>query len=570
MLTFRADFAAVLASLAAFAPPGWAQGEGKVLDPAAAVAEAVAEGTTPQRLGELYAFLTAADFAKCGLELARELGREKFFEFGMGWATKEPWLEPRLADHVRAFGTLHCVWDRHVQQPVDEAAARVLWQILDDESAGSWRYRAIDALLPHWGTEVAAAVLDPSLERIDRLALADATPQVRAYCLQALARYLAMDGYVDRAIEIARLAPDASREQDLLHATGIVAQVPVLAPVPRARLLRYEIALLSRLATGAPPGTALSLVMTLQAVLPAPLADAKYASTPEGMQQYVAHYRAYHAAGAPPAVPGEGVWPFVPVHEQFVQRVRGEATVQCRSQWRSLDDLPLAATAVWRFGPRELRPLLPAELPIAVGAKWTVRAEALAVVGQSLAEMSWIDASGGGAWGWAMHSRKVETKGELAATLELRDGRRGIAMTGALVLHETAAAASRFGPNDLRSESRYELTVWLPLDAHGAITGFEVQLHGNVAGRFGAESFSQRVACRTAPGPLLSPEEGKVALELVMELGKDDAAAAMAMPRLASMGPGLQTVLVDAIGRTDSFATRRRLTAVLRQFVGTP
>jgi hypothetical protein len=528
--------------------------------PRAALAEMVADGTKPQRLGELFEILRTADFATFGKELAREIGRP--VDLGIGWATETPWLEPDLAPRTRLLGTLHRVWESHLQHPLAEGQVRMLWEILGDEPAGNARYLAACALLP-LGEPEPPPVTDGTLERLERSAFADTSPRFRAYCLALLARHVAMDGHVDLAIEIARLGPDARQEQDLLMGTDILSRAAELTPVPRERLLRYAFDLLRRL-DSFPPGTAMPLAVGLRTAAPPWLADVPVAANHDLALRYIASLRAHQGACVEHAVSGDAVWPFFPVHAQLVQRVHGTGTVQCRSQWRSLDDLPLVATGVWRLGARELLPLLPAELPITVGARWGMRGDALAALGRSLADMAWADSSGVGAWGWVLYSRRVDTSGELTLTCEQRASGRGLSLAGKLVLSESGTAGSRFGPNDLTSEARCELTAWLPLDARGAITAFEMQLRGDVAGRYGAEQFTQRLACTSAPGPLLTTKEQEQFRELLGRLGADEAATV----KLVAMGPATAGVLVEAIAKTAGFLGKRQLTAVLRQVVG--
>lgn len=531
----------------AVAPVSPAQTTSPSPDPLAALAELVAADTPPERRGELFAELRRVEFQKIGKELARELGKPRGVQSGIGWQTMEPWLETGLAPSTRALGTLFRLWECHMQHPLDLAKVQMLWGMLEDPSFGTTRHLAADVLLPA-GEPEPAEVTDRTLARLDRLARIDAEPAFRATCLLQLGKHIAMDGYVDLAIEIARTSADPVRSHGLLW-WWVWKHVPGMTAEPRARLLRFAFDLLRR--REHQPGDQ-------QDWLVGPLANelglvaATSATRGEGPTLGAAELLATVARAAP----------FVQVSRELVQRTHGTAKVVCRSQWRSLDGHALEAIGVLRLGLGELLPLLPKEWPVPSGASWNVRGEDLVALARGLAGLHWDDGACGDVWGWELFEHVIQPTGSLAVTVERRNDKLGFAVAGSLCVHETGRCGARFGPNDFCSDATHQLAFWLPLDANNRIAAFDLHDEVAITGSYGKETFTRQESFTSEPGPLLSPAERGQAEELLAAVVKGDEAATK---KLVARGTVVAPELILAIGRANDFGVKRRLTAVLRQ-----
>jgi hypothetical protein len=536
-------FAVVAAALPAQANPA-------PFEPKQALAELVAEGTKPERRGELFARLCAVEFAVIGKELARELGKTGELECGIGWSSTEPWLETWLTPRLQALGTVHRLWEHHLRQALAKDDARVVWEILEEPAFGLARHRLLANLSMFAGPGWIEGG-DQSLLRVDRLARLDPEPRFRADCVAALGATVPLAAYVDLAIEIARTSPDAREVDHLLQRTDILHHMLVLAPAPRARLARFGVDLLGRLESQQ-PGFGAELTQRLAEGLGmhpiggVRLLDAKQREMAVDLQFAMQKER------------------LVPLDHLLEQRVRGTGKVDCRSQWRSLDGLALTANGVLRLGFAELQPLLPKEWPLETGTKWVVDGEALGNLARRLTGLSWSDGANGTKWGWALGKRGVAGSGAIAVTVEQRNGCCGLAATGRWVVDEVGLAASRYGPNDLSSSATHQLELWLPIGANRHVDSFELRDEVAIAGSYGAEKFTRQESFTCGPGPLLTPDERRPIEAMIAACADGDAAAAA---KLGACGDVAIAELTTAIERSPDFGVKRRLSMVLNSLL---
>lgn len=553
------------------------------LDHHAALAGIAATGTTPERRDELFTWLANAPFARLAPDLARRIVQHPY-ESGIHWRTATPWLDAQLPEYRRVAATYEVLWETHTRLPRDGTVTSTLLDLLADTELGAFRERIVHLVLAvppplDDGTTKASAIT-----RLEHLARVDPSPRFRAVVVQALCNELPPACFADLAIDIVRTQRTAEEQASLLLATDICRHVEGFPADVRRRHLHFAFDLLQR----CPPPSPVSWyqngllvhVAQLLRLVPAnahrQLTDANAAW--ETLPKKVWAWRDRHDVRAPrPAMPADTVWPIVDWRTQLACRLRGTATLTCRSSWHHLDALALATRDRLELTAIDLAPLLPAT-PVAIGAKWTVPGSQLTEFATRLVGTTWntTDATPATWWSWngeLVQDHAIDAQGDVDVVCERRADAVGLAIRGTLVVGEKACIGNRYGPNELRATTTCRLQAWLPLDADGAIRTFELQHDFDSSGTYGiggsSESFTMRGAC-ASDGPFQpTPDEQRELATAIATLGDpkslppDGAEATTRLRRLGS--PWVAERLVETIGANRDPGTRQRLLAALRQ-----
>ncbi len=508
-------------------------------DPKAALAELVADDTTPERRGELSARLSTTAFAAFGTELARELGKS---------SGTEPERRP-------VFGMVEGIWNQHLRLSLDDDEVQVLWQILDEPSFGSARYLAVGELLRSRRPD--RADVAEIAARIDRLARVDVDPGFRAACIASLVQAVSADGYVIPAVEVAKSSGQPRLELGLLLQTKVLDHIPHLAPLSRKQLMQYVSGLRLRL------------------------------DNPNDRRQLDHAFAYAHDIS---------LWEWAQhshvclQQHRLVQRGVGAGEVGSTTTTEP-DPIALESRGTFDLDWESLAPFAPAKWPVQVGEQWMVaarltptRGASLGCVmpppgtvvlhakafGEKLLQIVWNDRNAGTAWGSAMAERqRAKLQGALTVTVERRGRELGCAVVGELVaIVAKPAEGPLAGPDAARcklsSRETHQIAIWLPLDETGRFTSFELRDDVAITGNYGTEPFTAKLTFASSPGPVWSHEEQRQAEKLIVAATNGDAAAGR---KLVAFGVAVAPQLAEAIEQASDFDVKRRMTVFLRRIM---